>query len=667
MSIWKEDNCVEENIDLYKKIDVFFENTKTSKVLEYREGQHTMALDVLDAIKNKDILLIEAGVGIGKSYAYAVPLLYAYENVEKFNGFIISTSSIALEEQLKEAITSLAQDMGIEIPVTVAKGKTNYACLRKLKNLSETEEDEKQQEVYQELLARTLENEADCFALEDVEEETWNKIHITSCAFQKCPEYYHCPYIIEREKFSQGGAIICNHDLLIQNLMRSSDEKIFQHPQALVIDEAHQLEEKIRNANVHYLDKRRIENIVYRIHNQIFGLLTSPLESDFFDLLNSIFSRIRTSAKIKALRDNEEQIDLDKNTKAGFSISKDLRDDIIYLIDFLKKTILLYEKYEKDMNSAIPSSEIDEIKDTIKVLKDMLLRENSKNVYWASFFGDKAQYVRVYYSPRNLSNIASRLLSDSNYGKILTSATLTTGKDDYSYFANGIGLDKIVGINTLKEFPQASPYDYKNNSLIYLDKTVPTPDNKEAYLEAIYERIRKLLALTEGKSLVLFTSKNDMNYVHERLLGTTDFQFPIYKQEKKNEYQIKKQFAENTDSCLFATGAFWEGIDIQGKSLSNLIITRLPFPIVDPIMNEKAREYSDGFGKVYLPEMILKLKQGIGRAIRSEEDSALISILDSRLERYNQNYNNIIYDNFSLYPITSNEEEVEEFVKRKIL
>jgi len=165
----------------------------------------------------------------------------------------------------------------------------------------------------------------------------------------------------------------------------------------------------------------------------------------------------------------------------------------------------------------------------------------------------------------------------------------------------------------------------------------------------------------------LFTSKSDMRYVYEYLKNTSDLSFPILMQEEGNTYQVKSKFMKDIDATLLATGAFWEGIDIKGKSLSNLIIVRLPFPLVDPIVEAKAKEYTDGFGKVYLKEMLLKLKQGVGRAIRSGDDTALISILDSRIGRYNKRYHNEIFDNFSDYSVTSDMDEVRNFVKSKIL
>ena len=248
MSIWKEEKkkTTQDESKLYNQVDNFFENIKGVKNLEYREGQHTMALDIAEVIKNKEILLIEAGVGIGKSYAYLIPIIYEYQNNPEFHGFIISTSTIALQEQLEKDIKNIGNLLGIDIDVTVAKGKTNYICKKKLENIINSDEEN---EIYEEILKRVNENgEIDRYSFSDLDEEIWKNIHITSCNFQKCSKALECPYLLNRQNFTKNGAIICNHDLLIQSLKRDDDAQILKEPNVLVIDEAHSIEDKVRNA-----------------------------------------------------------------------------------------------------------------------------------------------------------------------------------------------------------------------------------------------------------------------------------------------------------------------------------------------------------------------------------------------------------------------------------
>ena len=156
-----------------------------------------------------------------------------------------------------------------------------------------------------------------------------------------------------------------------------------------------------------------------------------------------------------------------------------------------------------------------------------------------------------------------------------------------------------------------------------------------------------------------------MNYVYKKI-DPSSFDFKVYVQNDSDVKKIKDEFEKDTSSCLFATGSFYEGIDVKGSSLSQVIIAKLPFSIVDPVMNYKSSNYVDGFESIYLPDMITKLKQGTGRAIRSESDTAVISILDSRINNYNIKYDNAIFDALPFSNITDNIDEVEKFVKKKI-
>ena len=665
MSIWKEEkkNATQDESKLYIQVDNFFENIKGVKNLEYREGQHTMALDIAEVIKNKEILLIEAGVGIGKSYAYLIPIIYEYQNNPEFHGFIISTSTIALQEQLEKDIKNIGNLLGIDIDVTIAKGKTNYICKKKLENIINSDEEN---EIYEEILKRVNENgEIDRYSFSDLDEEIWKNIHITSCNFQKCSKALECPYLLNRQNFTKNGAIICNHDLLIQSLKRDDDAQILKEPNVLVIDEAHSIEDKVRNAYKKYLDKRHIENIFWNIHHRILNSDDSiEIEQEFFYNLNGLFLDILTNAKRGLAKNIKIDSGYDECVRVNFNITNKTKEKLNFLIKRIDKLLKEVKNYEILNNDIVTNKEIDELKEVRQSFCDLLDKEKSNYVYWVEFLGKDGKFIRIMYAPKEIDKITSRLLSNPNYGKILTSATLTTQDDDYSYYAKSIGLDNIIGINVLKEFSINSPYNYQDNTLIYYGNDLPNPNDKELYLEEIKARIKELVNITNGKSLILFTSKKDMHEVYEYLKDEVDF--PIYIQEDGKEKALIENFQNEENSCLLGTGTFYEGIDIKGSSLSQVIIAKLPFPIVEPVIMDKASIYTNGFKKVYLPEMLIKLKQGVGRLIRSENDTGIISILDSRMQNYDNKYDNIIKNNLPNTTITTSLTEVKEFAKQKI-
>ena len=665
MSIWKEEKkkTTQDESKLYDQVDDFFENIKGVKNLEYREGQHTMALDIAEVIKNKEILLIEAGVGIGKSYAYLIPIIYEYQNNPEFHGFIISTSTIALQEQLEKDIKNIGNLLGIDIDVTIAKGKTNYICKKKLENIISSDEEN---EIYEEILKRVNENgEIDRYSFSDLDEEIWKNIHITSCNFQKCSKALECPYLLNRQNFTKNGAIICNHDLLIQSLKRDDDAQILKEPNVLVIDEAHSIEDKVRNAYKKYLDKRHIENIFWNIHHRILNSDDSiEIEQEFFYNLNGLFLDILTNAKRGLAKNIKIDSGYDECVRVNFNITNKTKEKLNFLIKRIDKLLKEVKNYEILNNDIVTNKEIDELKEVRQSFCDLLDKEKSNYVYWVEFLGKDGKFIRIMYAPKEIDKITSRLLSNPNYGKILTSATLTTQDDDYSYYAKSIGLDNIIGINVLKEFSINSPYNYQDNTLIYYGNDLPNPNDKELYLEEIKARIKELVNITNGKSLILFTSKKDMHEVYEYLKDEVNF--PIYIQEDGKEKALIENFQNEENSCLLGTGTFYEGIDIKGSSLSQVIIAKLPFPIVEPVIMDKASIYTNGFKEVYLPEMLIKLKQGVGRLIRSENDTGIISILDSRMQNYDNKYDNIIKNNLPNTTITTSLTEVKEFAKQKI-
>jgi len=398
-----------------------------------------------------------------------------------------------------------------------------------------------------------------------------------------------------------------------------------------------------------------IKDILFYL-NQIF--------LQFFYHLNGLFIDILASAKRTLTKNIKVDSAYDTCVRINFNITNKTKERLNFLINKIDKLLLEVKNYEILNNDIITNKEIDELKEVRQIFSDLLNKEKSSYVYWVEFLGKDGKFIRIIYAPKEINKLTSRLLSNPNYGKILTSATLTTKNNDYAYFSKSIGLDDIIGINILKEFSINSPYDYENNTLIYYGNDLPSPNDKEFYLEKLKVRIEKLVNITRGKSLILFTSKKDMQEVYEYLKNQVDF--PIYIQEEGKEKLLIENFQNEENSCLLGTGTFYEGIDIKGNSLSQVIIAKLPFPIVEPVVIDKASVYTNGFEEVYLPEMLIKLKQGVGRLIRSENDTGIISILDSRMQNYNDKYNDIINSNLPNTTITTSLDEVKDFSKQKI-
>lgn len=657
MSIWKEESKFDYK--LYQEIDSFFENLRGKKNVEYREGQATMALDVLDALRNREILLIEAGVGIGKSWGYLVPLLYASKDKDNFKGFIISTSSIALQDQLKEEINKLSKMLGIDIPFVIAKGRNNYICK---KRLDEQIKRDGSNDILQEIKRSVDMGLIDKENYTDIPNKLWKNINVNYVNCTNCLYKNDCKYMLKRKSFPKAKYVICNHDLLVESLKRDNNDLILQDPSILIVDEAHNLEDKIRNSYKESLNKNKIESLILKISFMIYDDDSDILtDNQLIQSLNKVFRMISTKAKYKYRKNAKRYVEMFDEETSGFDISDKLKEETIILIKQLEYLISEANRYQYFDKKLINYISI--LKKYVDIFKDMI-SDNSKNIYFVSFIASTKDHINLEYVKKDIYKEAAKLLSNNNYGKVFTSATMTTTKDNYNYFANNLGLNDINGISVVKEFSQTSPYDYENNSLLYLSDDCVTPKSLDhnLYLNSIANKVSELIKITDGRTLVLFTSKEDMRRVYE-IVNKEQYDFNIILQtDDINADSLKNTFKEDTTSVLFATGSFFEGIDVKGESLENVIITKLPFPVVNPIIEDKASHFRDGVKEVYLPEMLIKLKQGAGRLIRSSTDKGIVSILDSRYKDYEE----AIVEALPFTNITKNIEDVESFANNKL-
>ena len=657
MSVWKEKNTFDDETykEIYKEIDSFFENLQGKKEVEYREGQHLMSLDVLESIKNKEMLLIEAGVGSGKSWGYLVPLLYASKSKKYFNGFLISTSSIALQSQLKEEIEKLSKMLGISIPVTIAKGKNNFICMKRLERFIEKNSSDLLLKKIRKKVAEGLIDKED---YSGVPAKIWENININHNNCNKCLYRKQCQYRLNRKTWPSASYVICNHDLLIEALKRDSNSLILKDPSILIIDEAHNLEDKIRNSYQNSISKNELEALILKIEFMVYDDIKTNEDNPIITSLNKIFRMISKNAKYKYRQNAKTNVEVLDEETSGFEVTLKLSEEIAYLNN--KLDTLIKEALNSRFVNEKLLSYVSKLKEYNDIFKD-LNSNNRKNIYWVSFLPKTKEHISLEYVRKNIAMEAKKLLSKSDCGKVFTSATMTTS-GNYNYFASNLGINDINGTPIIREFPQASPYDYQNNALLYLSNDVISPKNKnhELYLDSLAVKVDELIRITGGRSLVLFTAKEDMKGVYDRI-STKEHNFNIMFQTN-NANRDKEEFRKDETSVLFATGSFFEGIDVKGESLEQVIITKLPFPTVNPVIVEKASHFTDGFKEVYLPEMIIKLKQGAGRLIRSANDKGIVSILDSRYEDYQED----IIKSLPFTNITTKISDVEEFANEKL-
>ena len=672
--------------EIYDFIEDFYRRMASGefKGLSSREGQEELSYNVMSRIGDNDILIQEAGVGTGKTIGYLVPLFGAYLATKRHKqvptGFVISTSTIALQEQLKAEVENLERLLNVKVPVVIAKGKNNYVCIQRANAFLSSSKKSKDRDTIEGIFDQTNPKTLDKAAYDGISGFSWEKINVQNVDCRNCNFRANCLYQMKRDMWAKDSMIvITNHDMLIDSQKKTLEKQELMRrgvkvddirgqihkPSFLVLDEAHTLEERIISAYTCEFNSRDIVNAF----NNCQDIGVSSTNSKLIKKSNSIYETISRSVRASISKRKEESVT--DEGRFPFTVSSNLLEKIYEFLelydefDSYARTLSGWSKQEKRAMYNLREYR-DALCDLTKAFEDRT------NVFWATFVPGERNRVNLCCVKRNLSHIAAKLFKEAGYGKMFTSATLSSrtfedGNIDIEFFSNALGLttSEFQGFSLSPERSIKSPYDYENNTMMYLSTSTLSPrdEDHEAYLDSIASETDRLINMSGGRSLILFTSKADMEAVYQRLIKT-EHDFNIIIQNENNSDISKREFMEDTNACLLATG-FWEGIDVKGNSLEHVIIPKLPFPVVDPIIDAKAKMYGGnlGFTQVYLPSMLIKLKQGTGRLIRGEDDIGVVSILDSRI--IPNKYRKPIEEALPFSNVTTDINKVGEFFEEK--
>lgn len=635
--------------DLY----TFFADTAPAHGYSDRVKQYDMAEEILEAEKEEENLMVEAGVGIGKTFAYLAPTLLKQKKLG--GSIIIATSTIALQEQLAGDVKDIAEMLDIDIDPVIAKGQSHYICPLKADNYLINNKND--------ALRKALDDGATerKDISEPINDAVWNKIcvdHYGKRCRKNCPyvsisnDMRSCPYNDLREELKYATLTICNQDLLtahFMNIRNGLKEILNYNAKTIIIDEAHNLEDKVRNVTTTELSQNKLINTM---ESCVRGIRNAGKEELGVKLRQSIgsvrklFTNIRRQMKEQ---NSKTDRDIDKyffdDIKGAYTLLKEMSDNI----SDLNLTISIMAGMSS--RSEIDTEDLERISDS---LTDYAKRPE-KYVSWIEKNGT------LCFCRDNIAVLTNELYFNQNYHCILTSATLTGAgnavNEQYSYIKRNIGYRGMLSE------PKESPFNYDEHAMLYVASDLPHPTYKhDEFIQKGAERIKELLDISKGRALILFTAKKDMQEIAEAL-KRLNAEYKILVQENgSSQKDILDEFREDEQSVLLGAGTCWEGINIEGTALSNLIIFRLPFPVPDPIVKNRQKRAKDPLMDVLVPDMIIKLKQGIGRLIRSETDKGIVSILDSRLgEGSNRPYKNMIFDALPIKNVTYDIKEIEKF------
>ncbi len=611
---------------------------------EFRQEQLQMAHEVARAMIDAEHLIVEAGTGVGKSFAYLIPAISVALKAEQ--KVVISTNTISLQEQLvTKDIPFLQRILPRDFNVVLAKGRRNYLSRRRLKNLLN----------YERGLFDTLEEVEEVAEIEEwvnltadgstadlswqPSPQVWDKVvsDRDNCLGRQCDTYDTCFYFKVRREMQDADLLIVNHHLLFSDLAirKDSEEALGVLPDYdyLIIDEAHHLEATATNHASIDFSNTRVKWLLDSLSNlaKIFESRQLTTEVDEArEQANTLFRTIIEA--IDEVDDRGHGPTLTQRIHTRNFVRNVLDTPLGNIAQTLKQLRDATTTEDEEQELTAHHRYCERLRDEL----DMIIEQSDSDyVYWAEISTrGRTPRILLNATPSNVNQVLEDHLFSVKNSVVMTSATLSTNRN-FAYFKKRIGIDEC------RELLVHSPFDFKKQVEIHIPRYMPDPNSSE-FVPAVTEKIKHYLKLTHGKAFVLFTSYKMMDEVYDAVaLELESTGLETFKQGGElSRTDMLQAFREDTDSVLFGTSSFWEGVDVRGEALSNVIITRLPFEVpTHPVMEARVKQIKESGGNEFfefsLPEAILRLKQGFGRLIRTQTDNGIVVILDPRIRTRN--------------------------------
>lgn len=617
-----------------------------SKDFEFRPQQQELAVAVAEALENGEPLVAEAGTGVGKSLAYLIPA--AWHALATGRKAVISTHTINLQEQLvRKDIPIVRRVLGEELPAVLLKGRNNYLCPARLRRALEQTGDLFTSSENEELEAIRLWSEKTRDGtLSDLDFQpqmkVWSQVcsepHL--CTSRHCGPRGNCFFQEARKAAADARLVVVNHTLffaLLETEVQEMDDGqsgktsgfLFPNDFA-VLDEAHTIEQvaavqlglRLSQAGLRFELQRlyhpRTRKGLLKSHGRVSAVQAverALQESERF------FHELGESAKFGgASRECRiRQPELVPNRLAA-----PLRE-LWQEIDGLAADI------EGERGKAELQDASRKLREAHGAVAAFLDQSEEDSVYWVEKGGREETQFSLHAAPVNVADRLRPLLFRPGKSIVLTSATLGVGDPQLGYFRGRVGAEKARAVAI------GSPFDFKNQMRIRIHKSMPEP-TAPRYEEALAEGIRQSLEVSDGRAFVLFTSYRMMTAAAERLepfLRRKGWRL-LVQGKGMPRHRMVEEFKNDVHSVLFGTDSFWTGVDVPGEALSNVVVTRLPFAVPDhPLTASRLERIEAGGGNPFreysVPEAILKLRQGVGRLIRTGRDTGFVCILDNRI------------------------------------
>lgn len=640
---------------------------------EYRPEQVGMLRKVTSSLSEGRHLLIEAGTGVGKSMAYLIPATFwAMQNNSRV---VISTNTINLQDQLiNKDIPDLRDALNIPLRAVVIKGRSNYLCPRRLENLRRKgPESADEMRILGKMLVWLQGTKTGDRAEINIngpgEHAVWRKISAEddACTTDTCLKRTggNCPFYRIRQAAQSAHILIVNHALLLADV--ATGNRVLPDYQYLIVDEAHHIENATTDALSFQISQMDVDWVLRELGGPSAGLLgwllTATQEvlapADYASLNQMVQRatdlafrfendiRVFFQSLVTFLEDQregrpmgtysqQERILPATRTQPSWGEVELAWDDALRalnpLLDILGKLtqgITEISEFLKEDDQEIMGSfsnvyrRVKEIHDNLDAL---VFTPKSDQVYWVEI-QPNGNRLSLHAAPIHIGSLMERYLWHEKTSVILTSATLTTtGEFDY--------LRSRLNAQEADELSLGSPFDYETAALLYLVNDIPEPGDRQGHQFAVEKGLVQLCKATGGKTLVLFTSYDQLKRTSQAISPILyKNEITVYEQgEGASPHSLLDTFRNANRAVLLGTRAFWEGVDVPGEALSVLVIVKLPFDVPsDPIVAARSESFEDPFNQYSLPEAILRFRQGFGRLIRTQSDRGVVAVFDSRI------------------------------------
>jgi ATP-dependent DNA helicase DinG len=639
---------------------------------EQRPQQVDMLKAVTNALSNGNHLIVEAGTGVGKSFAYLVPAaMFAVQNNTRV---VVSTNTINLQDQLiKKDIPDLKAALNLDVRAAVMKGRSNYLCPRKLEYMrSHGPTNANEMRVLAKIIVWGLDNNSgdrnELNLTGPIEREVWMRLSAEddNCTTETCLGRMSGTCAFHRAKQAAQGAhlLIVNHALLLSDV--STGSKVLPEYDYVIIDEAHHMESAVTSALSFRMTQNDLDRMLKELGGSSAGLLGRMLTETHQTIRPSDFGLLQQKAK----HATDQAFRVEQLSKQFFSMVNDFIaiqregqpasnyswqmritpaarslpgwDNVEIAWSQISETMILLLRSLDEIYKALGEiyadghENVEDVMGTLGSLirrmteaeiasSGMIHKPSNELIYWIEV-NPRGEKISLNAAPLRVGPLVEKHLWNEKACVVMASATLTT-HGEFRYLRN------TLSANDVDTLALGSPFDYESSTLLYVANDMPEP-NAQGYQQALDRAIISTAKATGGRMLVLFTSYAALKKTAQTITGPLAREdiFVFEQGEGASPNALLESFKSADRAVLLGTRSFWEGVDVPGDSLSVVVITKLPFDVPsDPIISARSELYEDSFNEYYLPESILKFRQGFGRLIRTASDHGIVAIFDRRV------------------------------------